>query len=130
MLYAGSNVIAHSESHIIHHILTGVPRLNLQKKLHYFGSMNIVREEDQRVVSILKCTSILAKYIMLIVNGTIKQHNVQKMCIYRVVLLKRECVIFGQWSATLAQWGERSLSERTVQVLFPVRPDKTYTVFC
>ena len=33
-------------------------------------------------------------------------------------------------SATLAQWGERSLSERTVQVLFPVRPDKTYTVFC
>ena len=27
--------------------------------------------------------------------------------------------------ATLAQWGERSLSERTAQVLFPVRPDKT-----
>ena len=33
-------------------------------------------------------------------------------------------------STTLAQWGERSLSERTAQVLFPVRPDKTYTVFC
>ena len=33
-------------------------------------------------------------------------------------------------SATLAQWGERSLSERTAQVQFPVRPDKTYTVFC
>ena len=33
-------------------------------------------------------------------------------------------------SATLAQWGERSLSERTAQVRFPVRPDKTYTVFC
>ena len=33
-------------------------------------------------------------------------------------------------SATLAQWGERSLSERTAQVIFPVRPDKTYTVFC
>ena len=33
-------------------------------------------------------------------------------------------------SATLAQCGERSLSERTAQVLFPVRPDKTYTVFC
>ena len=32
--------------------------------------------------------------------------------------------------ATLAQWGEHSLSERTAQVLFPVRPDKTYTVFC
>ena len=31
---------------------------------------------------------------------------------------------------TLAQWGERSLSERTAQVRFPVRPDKTYTVFC
>ena len=29
-----------------------------------------------------------------------------------------------------AQWGERSLSERTAQVLFLVRPDKTYTVFC
>ena len=33
-------------------------------------------------------------------------------------------------STLLAQWGERSLSERTAQVLFPVRPDKTYTVFC
>ena len=33
-------------------------------------------------------------------------------------------------SATLAQWGEHSLTERTAQVLFPVRPDKTYTVFC
>ena len=33
-------------------------------------------------------------------------------------------------TATLAQWGERSLSERTAQVLFPVRPDQTYTVFC
>ena len=37
---------------------------------------------------------------------------------------------FHSLSATLAQWGERSLSERTAQVLFPVRPDKTYTVFC
>ena len=38
--------------------------------------------------------------------------------------------IIPHMSATLAQWGERSLSERTAQVLFPVRPDKTYTVFC
>ena len=33
-------------------------------------------------------------------------------------------------SATLAQWGERSLSVWTAQIIFPVRPDKTYTVFC
>ena len=32
-------------------------------------------------------------------------------------------------SATLAEWGERTPSERTAQVLIPVRPDKTYTVF-
>ena len=39
-------------------------------------------------------------------------------------------IIDNNMSATLAQWGERSLSERTAQVIFPVRPDKTYTVFC
>ena len=33
-------------------------------------------------------------------------------------------------SATLVQWGERSPSARTAQVHIPVRPDKTYTVFC
>ena len=38
--------------------------------------------------------------------------------------------MFSVVNATLAQWGERSLSERTAQVRFPVRPDKTYTVFC
>ena len=40
------------------------------------------------------------------------------------------CLNLYLMSATLAQWGERSLSERTAQVRFPVRPDKTYTVFC
>ena len=38
------------------------------------------------------------------------------------------CVL-GMFAIILAQWRERSHSERTAQVLIPVRPDKTYTVF-
>ena len=41
--------------------------------------MNIAIEEDQIVASILKCASILVKYIMLNVEDTIKQQYVQKM---------------------------------------------------
>ena len=57
-------------------------------------------------------------------KGTLKK-GVRRHRLLAVYLL---ILLVVQLSATLAQWGERSLSERTVQVLFPVRPDKTYSV--
>ena len=57
----------------------------------------------------------------------IKKHSSLKIVWGVVSCSVKLCTITN---ATLAQWGERSLSERTAQVLFPVRPDKTYTVFC
>ena len=42
------------------------------------GEVGEVREEDQIVASILKCASILVKYIMINVKDTIKQHMYKK----------------------------------------------------
>ena len=52
--------------------------------------------------------------------------------VFSTIKLVFNLLIIGclYFTVFLAQWGERSLSERTAQVLFPVRPDKTYTVFC
>ena len=46
------------------------------------------------------------------------------------ILYRNTVVLLDKITATLAQWGERLPSERTGQILIPVRPDKTYTVFC
>ena len=75
MLIAGRNAIPQSNPHRTNHIPNWRTKIeSFKKKLHYFGTTNIVGEEDQIVASILKCASILVKYIMLNVNNTIKQH--------------------------------------------------------
>ena len=68
-------------------------------------------------------------------NGAIlhKRANKQKVSSLLKLLwaaLQVVSVLQYTFFNTLAQWGERSLSERSVQVLFPVRPDNKYTVFC
>ena len=60
---------------------------------------------------------------------TLLDNDIAMLNMFVLLYADDTIVLAENASAMLAQWGERSLSERTAQVLFPVRPDKTYTVF-
>ena len=78
ILIAGRNAILHSKPHRTNHIPNWRTKIEPLKEMALFSTMNIVREEDQIVASILKCASILVKYIMISAKDTIKQHMYRK----------------------------------------------------